>query len=1178
MAKRAYGKTKTWWGQRWVEALEKIDRDTNRLPRGRRYANNGSVLDIRFEGQSIQARVQGSRPAPYDVGIVLDPFSSLQSDRIAQLVKNHPAIAADLLLGKLPEDLLPLLIKQGISLFPSGWADIHSSCSCPDWANPCKHMAAVYYILANEIDKDPFLLLKLRGVEKTSLAPETEHSRSSGEIPEPAFLAWQDAPTSPPTFSPPDLSLESIDPDNLFSLLEDRPLFCPVEDFKTRLTTAVRNVSNAVRHLAIEENVPNLKEVDFFLLDHTGKETFFVSPPGPFSPDENRRSRTKAFPALEGGSARLMRKKGLELDPETVCDLFLESPLLSDDRSVTESARALSLAASVALAFLRSGSWIPQVIPRKGGDFSIRYRPLLHGPKGREAIDTLAQAIPSFLVYREKEQAVCPGRGGADILVSLFLNRFVHRFSGIDDRNKLSDVFFRGIPYNATRFEENRTAQSLEHWLEPLLMRAQDLSPVLRIDARESLFTIGLDVENRNDPLIPLRPLSRFLRESDDRGRRAILKQIAVAAKHFPVLRETVEQKDDAGSTPVDSATLARFLTEGRDIFDLLGIRIVLPRSLASLVRPRVSLKASVRETGASFLSLGDLLSFSWEIAIGDEKMTVEEFRSLLKKAGGIVRFRNSFLLLEPDEVSRILKRLESPPPALSPMETLRATLTEKADGWPFEPDRSLKELAQSLETVEEIPLPSSLQATLRPYQERGFRWLASTLEKGFGACLADDMGLGKTVQVLAVLLSLKESGKLSRPGLVVCPTSLIGNWQKEAERFAPSLGLRIHHGTERRFETTGCDLVITSYGIVRREADHFVRSPWSVVILDEAQTIKNPLTEQAKAVRTLPAERRIALSGTPVENRVTELWSLFEFLNRGYLGSLERFRETFAIPIEKYAEQGPIDALRKATAPFLMRRLKTDRSLLPDLPEKRLFDEYCYLTKEQASLYQEVVASCMRAIESSEGIERQGMLFRMITALKQIANHPSHYLKKGKPDPGRSGKSEKTIDLLDKILRSGERALLFTQYREMGEILEILIRENLRTSPFFFHGGLSRGLRDRMAARFQEESGPAVMILSLKAGGTGLNLTRASHVIHYDLWWNPAVESQATDRAYRIGQEKDVTVHRLITLGTFEEKIDEMLHKKRDLADRIVTAGESWIAQLSNRQLQEIFTLASPA
>jgi SNF2 family DNA or RNA helicase len=346
-------------------------------------------------------------------------------------------------------------------------------------------------------------------------------------------------------------------------------------------------------------------------------------------------------------------------------------------------------------------------------------------------------------------------------------------------------------------------------------------------------------------------------------------------------------------------------------------------------------------------------------------------------------------------------------------------------------------------------------------------------------------------------------------------------------------------------------------------------------VVIDEAQNIKNPETNQSKAVKMLNAGSYIAMSGTPVENRLTELWSIFDFVNRGYLGTQRDFIKNFAIPIEKFRNREKIHKLRKATAPFLLRRIKSDREIIKDLPDKTVKNEYCYLSKEQAALYQQVTESMMREIEQGEGIARKGLIFKLMTALKQICNHPVQYTKKGKAGRSHSGKTEKALSLIENIISDGKKALLFTQYREMGELLMELVREELHEEPLFFHGGLPRRKRDGMVENFQNNGkATPLMIISLKAGGTGLNLTAASNVIHYDLWWNPAVEDQATDRTYRIGQTQNILVHRLISLGTFEEKIDEMLTAKKELADLTVASGESRLSELSNKELRELFTL----
>jgi len=475
---------------------------------------------------------------------------------------------------------------------------------------------------------------------------------------------------------------------------------------------------------------------------------------------------------------------------------------------------------------------------------------------------------------------------------------------------------------------------------------------------------------------------------------------------------------------------------------------------------------------------------------------------------------------------------------------------------------------------IEDISVPDNLNATLRPYQERGFKWLYSNYKKQFGSCIADDMGLGKTIQVITLLLQYKNENKKPKPSLVICPTTLIGNWEKECQKFAPSLNLNIYHGFDRELNTKNIDVLITSYGTFRRDVEKFSKKNWNFLIIDEAQNIKNSETAQTKAIKSLKADNYIAMTGTPVENKLTELWNIYDFINKGYLGSLTQFKTELANPIEKYRDKNTIEKLKKATAPFLLRRLKTDKTIISDLPDKISVDEYCYLTKEQAAVYQNIVEDIMQQVENSEGIQRKGLIFKLITSLKQICNHPAHFAQKGNIESESSGKASKALSIIKNLLENKEKALIFTQYREMGDILQKIIKKELKEEAIFFHGGVSRKKRDEMVNLFQNDRKTRLMIISLKAGGTGLNLTEASNVIHYDLWWNPAVENQATDRAYRIGQEKNVMVHRLITLGTFEEKIDEIIKSKKELADLTVSTGENLITEMSNKDLRDIFTL----
>jgi len=473
------------------------------------------------------------------------------------------------------------------------------------------------------------------------------------------------------------------------------------------------------------------------------------------------------------------------------------------------------------------------------------------------------------------------------------------------------------------------------------------------------------------------------------------------------------------------------------------------------------------------------------------------------------------------------------------------------------------------------VDLPQGLQADLRPYQRDGLAWLQHMRANEAGGILADDMGLGKTLQVITTLLKFKEEGLLEKKkALVVVPTTLLTNWQKEITRFAPGLSYHIYHGASRKIPATPADVLLTTYGVIRSDTDTLTKRKWYVTVIDEAQNIKNPGTAQTKAIKKLKSDVHIAMSGTPVENRMSEYWSIMDFANKGYLGSQKFFQRTYAYPIEVEGDQRTLNLFRKASAPFIMRRLKSDKSIISDLPDKVEKDEFCTLTAEQAALYQNVVNDIMQQVEESEGIERSGLVFKLIMALKQICNHPAQFLKKDFADPALSGKTSRLTDLLGEMYTANEKVLIFTQFQQMGELLQKVIAAQFHTEALFLHGGCSRKQRDTMVEQFQHETTVKTMILSLKAGGTGLNLTAASQVVHYDLWWNPAVEAQATDRAFRIGQKKNVFVHRLLTEGTFEEKINNMLKEKRELANLAVTQGEQWIGELSNRDLKKIFRL----
>ncbi|MER5710584.1 DEAD/DEAH box helicase [Streptomyces sp. NPDC002122] len=582
-----------------------------------------------------------------------------------------------------------------------------------------------------------------------------------------------------------------------------------------------------------------------------------------------------------------------------------------------------------------------------------------------------------------------------------------------------------------------------------------------------------------------------------------------------------------------------------------------------------------------SFLSANALLAFNWRFAVGGHELTRAELDRLAEAGRPLVRLRDRWVLVDPAEVLRARSQQDR---KVTPMDALSAALTgtTEIDGRPVEVAASgwLERLRERLADPEggrqEVAQPAALAATLRDYQLRGLDWLHRMTSLGLGGCLADDMGLGKTITVIALHLHRRTDPASAGPTLVVCPTSLMGNWQREIEKFAPGTPVRRFHGAARDLDDVTDGFVLTTYGTMRLDTERLAAHGWGLLVADEAQHVKNPYSATARALRTIGARARVALSGTPVENNLSELWAILDWTTPGLLGSLGTFRTRFAAAVEGGGDPAAAERLGALVRPFLLRRRKSDPGIAPELPPKTETDRTVSLTPEQAGLYEAVVRETLEAIAAADGMARRGLVVKLLTGLKQICNHPAQYLKEDRPSiEGRSGKLELLDELLDTILAEGASTLVFTQYVGMARILEThLAARGVRTQ--FLHGGTPVAEREAMVARFQDGDVP-VFLLSLKAAGTGLNLTRAEHVVHYDRWWNPAVEAQATDRAYRIGQDRPVQVHRLIAEGTIEDRIAAMLDRKREMADAVLGAGGDTpqeLTELTDAELAELVRL----
>jgi SNF2 family DNA or RNA helicase len=639
----------------------------------------------------------------------------------------------------------------------------------------------------------------------------------------------------------------------------------------------------------------------------------------------------------------------------------------------------------------------------------------------------------------------------------------------------------------------------------------------------------------------------------------------------FPPVERSLESPAPEGC-PLTLAETADFLQNHAPELTEMGVKVIYPDWW--------------HENSSEMLTImgtrGENSSFRWRLAWRGTVLSDDEKRAATDGDCPLIRLRGEWAYISRERVSALMLRLGRISEDISSVDAIRLAIKDPfIDGFSDMPElESIYGALRSEVPPEILPAPENMRGELRPYQNLGYSWLAFLSGLGIGACLADDMGLGKTLQALALIQRYRDMGR-PRPVLLVCPTSVIETWRLEAEKFFPSLSLYIHHGHDRRrgeafvHAAESNALVVSSYALLHRDAELYKNIGWHGIILDEAQNVKNPDTRQARAARGLSADWRVALTGTPIENHVGDIWSIMEFLMPGMLGSRRHFANVYVKPISTEQDSGAMEKLRNAVRPFIMRRLKTDPAIAPDLPRKIETMEYCGLKREQMKLYAAVADEFTSGLEGASGIKRKGLVLAGLTKMKQICDHPALFAKDGDFDPERSSKLERFMSLAEEMYEAGDGTLIFTQYVEMGSILKYQLQEHFGREAFFLHGGVPRADRDKMVRAFQESGGPRFFVLSLRAGGVGLNLTGANHVVMYDRWWNPAVETQAVDRAYRIGQTSNVHVHIFCCKGTLEERIGDMLASKKTLAESVILERDNWITELSDRELKKLVALS---
>ncbi len=936
--------------------------------------------------------------------------------------------------------------------------------------------------------------------------------------------------------------------------------------------------------------------------------------------------------------------EGLELSSETAFVVLVSLPLRGPNNAYVLGADALywRKAANLVMEILAAQKVVPVLECQNGGtneQYLAQWEAVLDGEDDGTRLARLAAAMPPVclmeLLHPNGRYNAAPmhtPRGLLESFVNTMCDVMMRAWGrsvmpAFDTRYDtpfqawIKALFSSEKIVHASNAQLESLQSSLNAWMRDLQAAGDEnfrvafslASPTAEIGVTtQGEWTLGFNIQSRHDPSLVMtaEEIWQTMEPALEIGGRRIefpqerlLAGLGYASRLYPPLMESLQDSQPKQIT-LSTENAYQFMRQAAPLLKQAGFGIVPPswwnqKSARLGIRLHLSPKTkSVPKSSEGSLSLSKLVNYRWEMALGETSISRQEFDALVAMRSPLVQVNGQWIQLDKEQIEAANRFFDRPRNSgtMNLLEAAQYGLANNghqeelpvsdvvADDWV---DDWLKDLSHH-DRVVTLQQPATMKGTLRPYQVTGYSWLAFFQKWGLGAILADDMGLGKTIQALALLLYQKETGTLDGPVLLVCPTSVVTNWRRESDKFAPTLRTMVHQGPKRlKGKTftqalTTTNLVLTSYAVARQDAELLQSIEWHAVILDEAQNIKNPNAKQTRVLRQLQSGYRLALTGTPVENRLSELWSIMHFLNPGYLYSRDEFRKRFGMPIERFGDKEATEKLRALVSPFILRRVKTDPNVISDLPEKIEMKEYCTLSEEQAALYEATVRDVMRQVTESEGMARRGLVLKMLMQLKQICNHPLQFehrideaLGKHKMISGRSGKLRRLEERLEIILAAGERVLIFTQFASMGHLLNNYLPERMGYSAQFLHGGTPTWQRDEMVRHFQDDpNGPQIFILSLRAGGTGLNLTRASHVIHFDRWWNPAVEDQATDRAFRIGQKNNVQVHKFLAIGTLEERIDEMIESKKGLAEAILGTSEQWLTELSTEELQQLVQL----
>lgn len=1177
MAKKIeYGQT--WWGKQWLTSLEQI-KDESRFATGTAYAQQGAVQDLKINTKClVEARVALGASMVYQQQLKLMPFSDKQKRQWISLLKEKAHFLSALLNKNIPKELVLLEKTMDQPLLQFSLEDWKMACSCAQQRLPCKHLVAVLLQLSQLMDQNPIDAFKLRGLDlfqvlkKEGIQLDTKLIK--GE------LSLSDFAIDNSIVEAYDISLASkID----FSILNKS-----WKDYAQLLSDQVLFYQGDIKRVILQK----LKKGAGFYQQQNYTDSKYIQLHQVLKQTSDLALVMNADNQLINLFAIQGEKHQALFDPDEVmfgCISLMETVVAGELPQYSDAFIALHTIHRFCLKLLQDQNLIPRLVLGEKG-YIVQWIPAYSIQKElAQLVEQLITCCPNHLLLlddgqlkalKTKEQIL----NCCHFWISYFLQASMELIPEFSDFNKKVEyVFFSG---QATLFEsshEQVSIQQIQAWLAPFYWGQKRYVPVLKVmekdpDEAKGLFEIKVQVEDREQEKGLYWNWTDFLQQEQFKDSHwSLLQDLDRLKEYYPAI-QTIKGTEETICYTAEQ--FEQFFFEIIPILKMLQIGILLPKSLQQLTRPSlgwsISQKKQKAAKGVSFMNVKNLLEVKWKVQIGEEMIEVLEFLKLLKGRTGLVKYKEQYIHLDPIELDKILAQLQTPPKATI-HQIIQAVLCTSCEAKKVEIAPEIEQLFEELRACPDVLPPRTLKATLRPYQQLGYAWMYKNAQLNLGSLIADDMGLGKTLQVISLLLKFKEEGRLEQQqALVVAPTSLLTNWMNELQKFAPMLQAMTYHGARRQL-SKDVDVIVTTYGVARLDVRLFNALNCYCLVIDEAQHIKNVQTAQTEAIKSIEATIKIAMSGTPVENRLEEYWSIMDYVNPNYLGALWEFKEEYADPIEKNNDQQKLNAFRVITAPFILRRLKSDASIIQDLPDKIEQNYTAKLQRIQAEVYQQIVQDTLQDLSKfkEDKKKRQSLILQLMGRLKQVCNHPYQYLNTGGKGPEHSGKGQVLMDLLTRIQVHQEKTLIFTQYRKMGNLICEWIQERFGFEPMYLHGGCSRSQRDKMVEAFQKDRQQRIFILSLKAAGTGLNLTAANHVVHYDLWWNPAVEAQATDRAYRIGQKKNVQVYRLITQKTLEEKIDAMIQSKKNLAEMAVSLGERWLGDLSNKELEGLLTIS---